>query len=153
MRTLAATAALLAALGAACARPAGDVPPAIVDSSAAAAPAAGLDSMIRLVSPLPGAIVASPLTVSGEARGRWYFEASFPVRLLDADGRELAVAPAQAQGEWMTPEFVPFETRLTFVAPAGGGAGTLVLEKDNASGLPEHADERRIPVRFAPPGN
>ena len=26
--------------------------------------------------------------------------------------------------------------------------GTLVLQKDNPSGLPEHADELRIPVRF-----
>ena len=85
--------------------------------------------------------------VEGEARGTWFFEASFPVRLLDGNGVELAVAPAQAQDDWMTEEFVPFAVRLQFFAPITA-TGTLVFEKDNPSGLPEHADELRVPVRF-----
>lgn len=106
------------------------------------------DNMIRVTSPQPNATVSSPLKITGEARGNWYFEASFPVRLEDANGNILAQAPAQAQGEWMTTEFVPFEVDLPFAAPTTA-TGVLVLEKDNPSGLPEHADERRIPVRFA----
>lgn len=102
--------------------------------------------MIRVDEPQPNAVVTSPLTVTGEARGLWYFEASFPVKLLDASGDQLAIAPAQAQGEWMTTEFVPFTVTLTFVTD--DETGTLVLEKDNPSGLPEHAAEIRIPVRF-----
>ena len=54
----------------------------------------------------------------------------------------------QAQGEWMTTEFVFFEGKLIFDAPATP-TGTLVFEKANASGLPEHADALRVPVRFA----
>ena len=104
-------------------------------------------NLVRLTRPLPNALVESPLVVSGEARGNWYFEASFPIKLYDANGKELTVAVAQAQGEWMTTEFVPFETILTFPNPITP-TGTLVLEKDNPSGLPEHADELRIPVRF-----
>ncbi|MDP3958191.1 MAG: Gmad2 immunoglobulin-like domain-containing protein [bacterium] len=109
--------------------------------------------LLRVAAPKQGALVGSPLVVSGEARGTWYFEASFPVRLLDGNGRELAVVPAQAQGEWMTTEFVPFEATLSFKAPATDG-GTLVFEKDNPSGLPEHADSFSLPVRFkySPPG-
>lgn len=102
---------------------------------------------VRLSTPLPDALVTSPLAVSGEARGTWFFEASFPVRLLDANGNELAVVPAQAQGEWMTENFVPFSTTLSFTAPETD-AGFLVLEKDNPSGLPEFADEVRVKVRF-----
>ncbi len=48
----------------------------------------------------------------------------------------------------MTAEFVPFRAVLTFAAPATE-RGTLVLEKDNPSGLPENADELRIPIRFS----
>ncbi len=105
------------------------------------------DNLIRLTTPKPGDTVRSPLIIEGEARGNWYFEASFPVTLLDANGNVLVQHYAMAQDEWMTTEFVPFRTELTFSAPAGE-EGVLVLEKDNPSGLPEHADERRIPVRF-----
>lgn len=92
-------------------------------------------------------VTTSPLVVKGRARGNWYFEASFPIRLLDGNGKEIAVGIAQAQGEWMTTEYVRFEATLVFEAPETD-TGTLVLEKDNPSGLPENADEFRIPVRF-----
>lgn len=103
--------------------------------------------LIRVDSPKSGEKVTSPLTVTGKARGNWYFEASFPVRLFDANGQELAVVPAQAQGEWMTENFVPFSVTLNFPQPQTE-TGTLVLEKDNPSGLPEHADQIEIPVKF-----
>jgi hypothetical protein len=140
---------LAALLAVSCARPAEETPspPPPVSETAATAVA---DSLIRLAAPQPDQLVTSPLRVTGEARGNWYFEASFPVHLLDAAGKEIAVAPATAQGEWMTTEFVPFSAELTFTAPPGESTGTLVLEKSNASGLPEHDDSRRIPVRFAP---
>ncbi|MEK7183054.1 MAG: Gmad2 immunoglobulin-like domain-containing protein [Patescibacteria group bacterium] len=105
------------------------------------------DVLIRVTSPQPYASVTSPLTITGEARGTWYFEATFPVRILDADGKELGASYAQAQDEWMTEEFVPFVSTLTFTTPSTE-TGLLVLEKDNPSGLPEHADEIRIPVTF-----
>ena len=34
---------------------------------------------IRVNNPRPNQTISSPLTVTGEARGSWYFEASFPV--------------------------------------------------------------------------
>ena len=106
------------------------------------------ENMIRVTSPTSNQVISSPLHIEGEARGNWYFEASFPVRLEDANGNVLAITPVQAQGEWMTTEFVPFELDLTYQMPTTQ-TGVLILEKDNPSGLPEHADERRIPVRFA----
>ena len=102
---------------------------------------------ISVTTPAPNALVTSPLTVTGEARGTWYFEASFPVELFDANGLMLAQVPAQAQGEWMTTDFVPFSVTLTFSVPTTK-TGTLVLKKDNPSGLPEFDDELRIPVVF-----
>lgn len=103
--------------------------------------------LVRVSSLSPGEYVSSPLTIEGEARGTWYFEASFPVRLHDGVGNELAVGIAQAQDEWMTTEFVPFKVTLDFIPPGTAG-GTLVFQKDNPSGLPEHDDMMRVPVRF-----
>lgn len=102
---------------------------------------------LHIKSPTLGATVSSPLVVTGEARGGWYFEASFPVKLLNDDGEVLAEAPAQAQEDWMTEEFVPFTVELKFTAPSGT-EGTLVLENDNPSGIPEHAKRVEIPVFF-----
>lgn len=104
-------------------------------------------NLIRLESPRPNAAVASPIALSGQARGNWYFEASFSAHLFDGAGKEIAVTPVQADGEWMTTEFVPFSASLAFPAPATA-TGTLVLRKANASGLPEHDDALRVPVRF-----
>jgi hypothetical protein len=105
------------------------------------------DNLIRLEAPQPNSLVRSPLTIRGQARGTWYFEASFPVRLLDANGKVLVAQPAQAQSDWMTEDFVPFISTLIFKTPSTT-TGWLVLAKDNPSGLVEHDDELRIPVRF-----
>lgn len=106
------------------------------------------DSRIRVTSPAVNTRVTSPLTVRGEARGTWYFEASFPIKLLDANGKVLGQTTGRAQGDWMTENFVPFTATLTFTAPTTA-TGTLVLERDNPSGLPANAAEIRIPVRFS----
>lgn len=103
---------------------------------------------VRALNVEPQAEIRSPVTVRGEIRGNWFFEGSFPVRILDANGKELAVVPARARGEWMTTDFVPFEATLEFASPATP-TGTLVLEKDNPSDLPENAGAVRIPIRFA----
>lgn len=106
-----------------------------------------VSDLIQVNAPTVNAIVSSPMTISGRARGNWYFEASFPVQLLDANGLVLYEGPIQADGEWMTTEFVPFNQTITFT-PATTETGTLVLKKDNPSGLPENDKEVRVPVRF-----
>lgn len=104
--------------------------------------------LIRLDSPRPGGIITSPLTITGQARGTWFFEASFPVILTDWDGKIIAQGIAQAKGDWMTTDFVPFEAALTFsIDPqAYSNKGTLILKKDNPSGLPQNDDALEIPV-------
>lgn len=106
------------------------------------------DPLIILESPLPHGTVQSPLTITGKARGNWYFEASFPAKLYDANRTLLAQVPAQAQSAWMTTDYVPFIATLTFSTPITP-TGILVLEKDNPSGLPEHADQIEVLVTFA----
>lgn len=106
------------------------------------------DDLIRVREPKVNQLVSSPLLIRGEARGNWYFEASFPVKVLDANGKILAEIPVQAKGEWMTTNYVPFETSISFLQPTTA-VGEVVLQKDNPSGLPEHDNELRIPVRFS----
>jgi len=103
--------------------------------------------LIKIDNPRPNQLIESPLFVKGEARGNWYFEASFPVKLFDDNGFLLGVKPAQALGDWMTEDFVPFQAIFPFAVPSTP-KGVLVLERDNPSGLPEHSDELKVPVLF-----
>ncbi len=112
---------------------------------------ASYDDMLVVDAPLPGSEISSPYTVTGKARGGWYFEASFPIKLLDADGKVLWQGPAQAQGDWMTSEYVPFKVSINFITSSK--TGTLEIHNDNPSGLPENDKELKIPVRLAPSNN
>ncbi len=103
--------------------------------------------MVRVSEPSNNALIKSPVVVKGTARGNWFFEASFPIRVLDANGKVLGSAPAQAQGDWMTTNFVPFSLSLAF-STSTTATGTIVLQKDNPSGLPQNDAEVRIPIRF-----
>ncbi|MFZ2484494.1 MAG: Gmad2 immunoglobulin-like domain-containing protein, partial [Minisyncoccia bacterium] len=105
---------------------------------------------IRLIYPRPNQEIASPLVITGEARGYWFFEASFPVMLVDWDGRIIAQGIATAKDEWMTENFVPFEATLTFTVDPNvySKRGSLILQKDNPSGLPEHDDALEIPITY-----
>jgi hypothetical protein len=105
------------------------------------------EDMIRIDVPLPDVLVQSPLVVRGSARGNWYFEASFPVSVIDSNGKQLGSVAAQAQGDWMTTDFVPFQATLVF-ATSTTETGTVVFKKDNPSGLPENDASVSIPVYF-----
>jgi len=104
--------------------------------------------LIRITQPRPNDTVSSPLDIKGEARGYWFFEASFPVKLYDGNNNLLVAIPAQAKSDWMTENFVPFEAIIEFQKPTTQN-GTLVLEKDNPSDLPQNADQLIIPVYFS----
>lgn len=112
----------------------------------------GDTGVVRLVSPRPDEVVQSPLVIRGEARGSWFFEASFPITLTNWDGLIIADGIATAQGEWMTEDYVPFEGILEFEQPNDIGdfsrRGALILQKDNPSGLPEHSDALEITIFF-----
>ena len=116
-------------------------------STQTSAEPASLPDLLTVIEPLPGEKVASPLTISGRARGTWYFEATAPVELRDASGTVIAHGTIRAQGDWMTTDFVPFTATLTFTAPVTS-TGTLILKNDNPSGDPARQKELDIPVEF-----
>lgn len=102
---------------------------------------------VVIESPRPNETISSPIIITGKARGFWFFEANFPVELKDTNGRLLGRAVAEANGEWMTTDFVSFSAELKFDNPETSG-GCLILKKQNASGLPRHERSLTIPVKF-----
>lgn len=105
-------------------------------------------NFIKLETPRPNEKISSPLTIKGQARGSWFFEASFPVFLVDWDGKIIAQTVASTKSDWMTTEFVPFEATLSFTADKNvySNKGSLILKKDNPSGLSQNDDALEIPV-------
>ncbi len=100
---------------------------------------------IVVETPFPGAVTGKEFTVTGRARGTWYFEASFPIALVNAEGKTIATGIAQAQGDWMTEDFVSFKADMKVPATYMGKA-TLVMKKDNPSGMPERDASLSFPI-------
>ena len=103
--------------------------------------------LITIDNPRPNQVIASPLLIEGQARGTWFFEGDFPLKLLDEQGEIIVEHYATAQCGWMTEEFVPFNAEIEFNTTSTKGA--LLLIKDNPSGLPENDDQLIVPVKFA----
>ncbi len=106
---------------------------------------------IKITSPKKGATVMSPLTLTGEARGNWFFEASAPVYLEDLNGKKLAQGHIEAVGDWMTTNFVPFKGTLTWTSTSTGTTtqARVVFMNDNPSGLPSLQKRVEVPVTLS----
>jgi hypothetical protein len=105
-------------------------------------------SDIYVEIPKAGSVVSSPILMSGQARGYWYFEASAPVDLMDSSGNVIAGGYVTAKGDWMTENFVPFEGVLEFTSVPASKEGILIFKNSNASGEPEFDKSIMVPVLF-----
>lgn len=113
------------------------------------APAAK-DDLIEVTTPRPGDSISSPLQVFGTARGYWFFEASFPIEVVDKNGKVIGQGFATAEGDWMTEEFVPFTGTINFTTESEAPfmPGKILFKKDNPSGLPENDNSLEVPIFF-----
>ncbi len=98
------------------------------------------------LAPLAQDSISSPVLVKGKARGHWFSEGSLPLELRDSKNNLIATTAATAEGEWMTNDFVSFSATLDFTTTEK--IGSLILKKDNPSGMPEHDDAVSIPVKI-----
>jgi hypothetical protein len=113
------------------------------------APATSSADLIFLESPDAGTAIASPVAISGQARGPWYFEAVFPIDIVGADGSTvLGSGQGRAKSDWTTGGFVPFSATVSFDR-GSNASGFIRLKKDNPSGDPAKDDRLDIPVVFA----
>lgn len=103
-----------------------------------------LSARVVVTSPKANATVGKTFVVSGQAPGPWYFEASFPIKIVDKDNNFIGQGIAQAQGEWMTTDQVTFTATVT--VSGYSGPAEIVLMRDNPSGMPENDDSVSIPI-------
>ena len=109
---------------------------------------ASIPDTLIVAHPSPGELIISPDTIRGKARGTWFFEGSFAIRLLNNNGKEIAVGIAQAQEDWMTEDWVNFSAEIQFEKPASE-TGFLLFEKANPSGKAKFDQSLKFSVRFS----
>ena len=126
------------------------VPPVIIPPVVVELPKAEKVDLISVDSPRIGEVVANPIVIKGKARGYWFFEASFPITVVNWDGLIIGEGFATANGEWMTEEYVPFTATITYDASKIGPytRGSLILKKDNPSGESKFDDAIEYQITF-----
>jgi hypothetical protein len=124
------------------------LPPDNVSGAKILQPTMSADGHLGVTAPQAGALIASPVTIIGAVTGGgWFFEGSFPVKIVDGDGTVIGRGIAQAQSDWTSTSSVPFAAIIDFTAPHTA-TGTVVLSKDNPSGASQNDLSLSIPVRF-----
>jgi len=119
----------------------------------AACPAeAGLPDKLTVALPKSDDLISSPVSVSGQARGGWFFEGSFPIQVFDSNDKLLGsgtakFAPKNPNDTWMTNDFVDFQGSVQFSQPATDG-GYILFKKDNPSGDPAKDESLKLPIKF-----
>jgi hypothetical protein len=104
-----------------------------------------LTDLIQITNPRPNQTLTSYTAITGKAQGSWFFEASFPIKLL-VDDKEIATAIATADGDWMTTEFVNFTATLVYTPTKEIRQAKLIFQKDNPSDLPANDNALIMPV-------
>jgi hypothetical protein len=107
-----------------------------------------IPDLVYIDTPTSNQKISSPVVLSGKARGSWYFEASFPIEILDASGKVIGQGQGQARSDWMTSNFVPFTAAIIFTSPGSGKTGIVRVKNDNPSGDPARDKHVDIPVTF-----
>ncbi|MFZ2193090.1 MAG: Gmad2 immunoglobulin-like domain-containing protein [Candidatus Moraniibacteriota bacterium] len=112
----------------------------------------GIADKILISSIKPNDEISSPVTISGKARGSWFFEGSFPIEIYD-DNNKLLIAttalfvPKSEIDTWMTEDFVDFKSVVNFNEPSAD-SGYILFKKDNPSGIAENNESFKLPVKF-----
>ena len=93
--------------------------------------------------------VTSPVIIKGTVPPGWMFEGVFPIKIVEYESGVLVqgLATEVIPGSWQSGQPVEFQASLDLPERAIGG-GTIILENDNPSGLPENAKSFQIPILF-----
>lgn len=90
--------------------------------------------------------VSNPIKIEGKARGSWFFEAVFPIQLIDDNGNIIASTQAHAESDWATSSFVNFTAIIDYIKSTSTKHALIVLSNDNPSGNPDFDQSIFIPV-------
>ena len=109
--------------------------------------------VIEVSYPLPETTIsASPMTITGKAKGNWFFEATAPVSIVNWDGLIIGQGYIKVdQGyDWMTTDMVPFTGTISYDASQIGmyKYGWVIVKKDNPSDDPKFDDSLEFKILF-----
>lgn len=110
-----------------------------------------IDQQVLIAQPSPERGLTSPVRIEGQAVGTWFNEGQFSIELRTDADEVIGTAQAEAEGEWMTEEMVPFSATLAydnFAVNPGETEGKLIFEKANPSGLPANDESVSMSVYF-----
>ncbi len=102
---------------------------------------------LEITNPAISDTINSPFTITGKAKGSWFFEGSFPVLITDSNNNLMGTGVAQAKGDWMTQDFVDFSADVTFSKP-NTPTGFIIFTNDNPSGLPANQKKEKLEIKF-----
>jgi hypothetical protein len=108
-----------------------------------AAPEASAPAALKATITNPAAMseVKSPFVVEGVAPNHWFHEAQFDARLVGTDGKDIAIAAARAQDDWMVEGPVTYKAEFTFSVKEDTPA-MLIVEKWVSEGDVLDAEDR-----------
>jgi len=91
--------------------------------------------------------ISNPVHIEGEADGSWFFEASFPIKIVDENLNEIGQGQAKATSDWATSSPVKFTADITYTK-ASSSKAEIIFAKDNPSGLDQNYEKFTIPVEL-----
>lgn len=111
------------------------------------------DIVIHTITPEENEAINFPLVITGETKGTWFFEGSFPVEILNTKQEVIATTFAQGESDWMTTEFVPwtitFAERPEKLEPVSSSPNAYIkFKNDNPSGDPIRDKSFILPIRL-----
>lgn len=107
-----------------------------------------VSNWIKIEKPLPNKVVTSPLIIKGKALGYWFFEANAPIEIQDKNFNTLAESYIEAEGKWMTEDFVDFSGKIEFESP-NYKRGYLIFKRANPSGKKSKDRSYKLPILFS----
>lgn len=96
-----------------------------------------------------GDIVDEGFEVKGKVSGEWFFEGTFPVRVLNEQGEIIKSLSATTQDDWRTSDLVSFTFKLDTQLEQESIV-VLRFEKSNPSGLEENDDYAQVTITIKP---
>lgn len=93
-------------------------------------------------------LINSPLSISGKVDSNWFFEASFPVKILDNNRNIIKETTATTKEDWTKDGQISFNVNVEF-DPKDFISGFMILRNDNPSGLKENIKSLEVPIKFA----
>lgn len=103
--------------------------------------------VVTVDEPVPHGRITNPLVVRGKVAGSWFFEANFPIVVLDEHRHAIGVGFGVARGDWMTEKPVKF-TASVKLKDTDGDRGFVVLHRANPSDDRTLDAKVEIPIRF-----